>query len=112
MNLTGASLSNFGEPLFTLWNDLGWHWASNNYFRTAPTATGDPRRQIQDETFRSVYVDAGIHLAQRRSGRDYRGQGEMGKIVVLILTAMILAPGARAANFYVASDGNDANSVS
>ena len=36
MNLTGASLSNFGEPLFTLWNDLGWHWASNNYFRTAP----------------------------------------------------------------------------
>lgn len=36
MNLTGASLSNFGEPLFTLWNDLGWHWAGNNYFRTAP----------------------------------------------------------------------------
>jgi hypothetical protein len=36
MNLTGASLSNFGEPLFTLWNDAGWHWASNNYFRTAP----------------------------------------------------------------------------
>jgi Sugar-binding cellulase-like len=36
MNLTGASLSNFAEPLFTLWNDVGWHWASNNYFRTAP----------------------------------------------------------------------------
>lgn len=36
MNLTGASLSNFGEPLFTLWDDAGWHWASNNYFRTAP----------------------------------------------------------------------------
>ncbi len=36
MNLTGASLSNFGEPLFTLWDDVGWHWASNNYFRTAP----------------------------------------------------------------------------
>jgi hypothetical protein len=36
MNLTGASLSNFGEPLFTLWEDAGWHWASNNYFRTAP----------------------------------------------------------------------------
>lgn len=35
MNLTGASLSNFGEPLFTLWNDVGWHWAGNNYFRTA-----------------------------------------------------------------------------
>lgn len=38
MNLSGASLSNFGEPLFTLWNDLGWHWASNNYFRTAPNS--------------------------------------------------------------------------
>jgi Sugar-binding cellulase-like len=36
MNLTGASLSNFGEPLFTLWNDLGWHWVSNNYFQTVP----------------------------------------------------------------------------
>ncbi len=36
MNITGASLSNFGEPLFTLWNDLGWHWAGNNYFRSAP----------------------------------------------------------------------------
>lgn len=37
MDLTGASLSNFAEPLFTLWNDVGWHWASNNYFRTAPS---------------------------------------------------------------------------
>jgi len=37
MNLTGASLSNFGEPLFTLWDDPGWHWASNNYFQTAPS---------------------------------------------------------------------------
>lgn len=36
MDLTGASLSNFGEPLFTLWNDLGWHWTSNKYFQTAP----------------------------------------------------------------------------
>lgn len=36
MDLTGASLSNFAEPLFTLWDDVGWHWASNNYFRTAP----------------------------------------------------------------------------
>ncbi len=33
MNFTGASLSNYGEPLFTLWNDPGWHWAGNNYFR-------------------------------------------------------------------------------
>jgi hypothetical protein len=36
MNFTGASLSNYGEPLFTLWNDAGWHWAGNNFFRTAP----------------------------------------------------------------------------
>jgi len=39
MNFTGASLSNFGEPLFTLWDDLGWHWAGNSYFRAAsPTS--------------------------------------------------------------------------
>ena len=36
MDFAGASLSNYGEPLFTLWNDLSWHWASNNYFQTAP----------------------------------------------------------------------------
>ena len=34
MNFTGASLSNYGEPLFSLWNDLGWHLAGNTYFRT------------------------------------------------------------------------------
>jgi hypothetical protein len=39
MNFTGASLSNFGEPLFTLWDDLGWHWAGNSYLRAAsPTS--------------------------------------------------------------------------
>lgn len=37
MGLTGATLSNYGEPLFGLWNDAGWHWAGNNYFRTAPS---------------------------------------------------------------------------
>lgn len=36
MNLTGATLSNYAEPLFTLWNDPNWHWAGNNYFRSAP----------------------------------------------------------------------------
>lgn len=36
MGLTGATLSNYGEPLFTLWSDVGWHWAGNNYFRTFP----------------------------------------------------------------------------
>lgn len=43
MNLTGASLSNFGEPLFTLWDDVGWHWASNNYFQTAPNWISENR---------------------------------------------------------------------
>ncbi|MGH9342802.1 MAG: hypothetical protein ACRD19_03445, partial [Terriglobia bacterium] len=37
MGITGATLSNYGEPLFTLWNDAGWHWAGNSYFRTYPT---------------------------------------------------------------------------
>jgi hypothetical protein len=36
MNFAGASLSNYAEPLFTLWDDRDWHWAGNNYFRTAP----------------------------------------------------------------------------
>jgi hypothetical protein len=36
MNFTGASLSNFGEPLFTLWNDAGRHRTGNNFFRTVP----------------------------------------------------------------------------
>lgn len=36
MDFAGATLSNYGEPLFTLWNDPGWHWAGNNYSRTAP----------------------------------------------------------------------------
>lgn len=39
LDLTGATLSNYGEPLFELWNDAGWHWAGNNYFRTAPAFT-------------------------------------------------------------------------
>lgn len=33
-DLTGATLSNYGEPLFELWNDSDWHWAGNNYFRS------------------------------------------------------------------------------
>jgi hypothetical protein len=33
MNFTGASLSNYGEPIFTLWKDPGWHFPGNNYFR-------------------------------------------------------------------------------
>jgi hypothetical protein len=34
MKLTGATLSNYAEPLFTLWDDDAWHWAGNTYFRT------------------------------------------------------------------------------
>jgi Sugar-binding cellulase-like len=33
MNFAGSSLSNFAEPLFTLWNDVDWHWTSNMYFQ-------------------------------------------------------------------------------
>lgn len=33
MNFAGSSLSNYGEPLFTLWNDADWHWTSNTYFQ-------------------------------------------------------------------------------
>lgn len=32
MDFKGSSLSNFGEPLFSLWQDVDWHWASNSYF--------------------------------------------------------------------------------
>jgi hypothetical protein len=28
----GTSLSNYAEPLFSLWNDADWHWTSNAYF--------------------------------------------------------------------------------
>jgi len=38
MDIKGSSLSNFGEPLFTLWEDVDWHWTSNTYFLAA-TAT-------------------------------------------------------------------------
>ena len=34
MNFAGSSLSNFAEPLFTLWNDVDWQSTSNIYFRT------------------------------------------------------------------------------
>ncbi|HEX3628555.1 MAG TPA: cellulase-like family protein [Verrucomicrobiae bacterium] len=37
MDLKGSSLSNFAEPLFSLWDDADWHWASNTYFLAAGT---------------------------------------------------------------------------
>jgi hypothetical protein len=33
MDFAGSSLSNYGEPLFTLWDDVDWHLTSNTYFR-------------------------------------------------------------------------------
>lgn len=33
MNFAGSSLSNFAEPLFTLWSDVDWQWTSNMYFQ-------------------------------------------------------------------------------
>jgi len=32
MDLAGSSLSNYAEPLYTLWNDADWHYTSNAYF--------------------------------------------------------------------------------
>lgn len=32
MDFKGSSLSNYAEPLFSLWNDRNWHWTSNVYF--------------------------------------------------------------------------------
>jgi hypothetical protein len=32
MDFQGSSLSNYGEPLFSLWNDVDWQWTSNIYF--------------------------------------------------------------------------------
>lgn len=36
MDLTGATLSNYGKPLFELWNEAGWHQTGNAYFQTGP----------------------------------------------------------------------------
>ncbi|MGH7950776.1 MAG: cellulase-like family protein [Limisphaerales bacterium] len=35
MDFKGSSLSNYAEPLFSLWQDSDWHWASNMYFLAA-----------------------------------------------------------------------------
>lgn len=34
MNFAGSSLSNFAEPLFTVWDEVDWQWTSNTFFRT------------------------------------------------------------------------------
>jgi hypothetical protein len=35
MDFKGSSLSNYAEPLFSLWQDADWHWAANTYFLAA-----------------------------------------------------------------------------
>jgi hypothetical protein len=35
MDFKGSSLSNYAEPIFSLWNDADWHWTSNNYYLAA-----------------------------------------------------------------------------
>ena len=32
MDLAGSSLSNYAEPIFSLWSDADWHYTSNAYF--------------------------------------------------------------------------------
>jgi hypothetical protein len=32
LDLAGSSLSNYAEPIFSLWSDADWHWTSNAYF--------------------------------------------------------------------------------
>ncbi len=32
MDFAGSSLSNYAEPIFSLWNDADWHWTANTYF--------------------------------------------------------------------------------
>lgn len=35
MEFKGSSLSNYAEPMFSLWRDVNWHWTSNAYFLAA-----------------------------------------------------------------------------
>ena len=35
MDFKGSTLSNYAEPIFTLWQDTAWHWAGNSYFLSA-----------------------------------------------------------------------------
>jgi len=34
LDFKGSSLSNYAEPIFSLWNDADWHWTSNSYYLT------------------------------------------------------------------------------
>ena len=37
MDFKGSTLSNYAEPLFSLWQDVGWHWAGNAYLLALTT---------------------------------------------------------------------------
>jgi len=39
MDFQGSSLSNYAEPIFSLWDDVTWHSTSNAYFQTASAWT-------------------------------------------------------------------------
>jgi hypothetical protein len=36
MDFAGSSLSNYAEPIFSLWSDVDWHWTANTYFLSMP----------------------------------------------------------------------------
>jgi hypothetical protein len=35
LDFKGSSLSNYAEPIFSVWDDADWHWTSNTYFLEA-----------------------------------------------------------------------------
>jgi hypothetical protein len=35
LDFKGSSLSNYAEPIFSLWKDVDWHWTTNTYFLAA-----------------------------------------------------------------------------
>jgi hypothetical protein len=39
MDFKGSSLSNYAEPIFSLWQDSDWHWAGNTYLLTVVNHT-------------------------------------------------------------------------
>ncbi len=35
MDFKGTTLSNYAEPIFSLWRDVDWHWTANKFFLAA-----------------------------------------------------------------------------
>jgi hypothetical protein len=40
MDFKGSSLSNYAEPIFSLWQDADWQWATNTFFLAATAREG------------------------------------------------------------------------